>query len=1305
MAGKSTGQILGTVVGAAAGFFLPGGYVALGASIGGMAGGLIDPPKGADTFGPRLDDLTVQTSTYGASLGRAYGTVMVSGNLYWLEGDKLYEHVRTESQGGKGGGGSEYTSYTYTATFAVGLLKVSDPTQTVALRRLWVGDILVYDAGSDDIESIIASNSQTSGFTFYNGADNQPANPRMQADDGDPDVSAYPGLVHVDFNDLDMTPYSNTMLRAQVRAEVVVGPAIPHCDELAAVSQPNPSGWIGKYSVMNAVYEDNRVRYTLARENDLNGEVLGVTFVEYEYGAGFKVYSVREENIAGAGYLRAQPTIIRVFQSDRPLALFHADTYNYLERGYLVIYESDAVIEPGFENAGTTNLSLFHTNAVVDGGDMFFAADDAHTEKIIKYVWPNKVAESAGTYRVGHFGYSENYLFLVRYEGGGTSTTTVYKLNRSNLSLAATLVGDCNGYNARIFVVSDTEFFTRSDANCARWIDGDVVDVLVDALPETVISSFYVRTFSPFYALSCDLPTISFTGSFYVSHEKVPSKVAKLRDIVTAECGLAGITPADLDLSSLTNSDVRGFKVADPGSVRAPLEQLQAAFAFDVMQSGYAVRFVSRGATSGASIPEGDLAAAAGGEQRPVLLPIQREMDSQIAARVKVRHLDPNREYNVGEQYAERPSTASVSERIVDLAIVFTAAEAAQVADILNQKDWIERRDFGPFSLPPTWRHLEPADVITLAHRGQAYSLRLTRVEYLPDGRLSCMARQTSSACYTSTATGEESGTGGQTLVPLRGSTTGYLLDIPRIRAEQDTVGMCFGLLGMASGWPGAGLLRSDDSGTTWATVGAMTVRADVFTADSPLAAHHGYSPDWSGRLSLTPLTPGAELYAVSEEQCYSQANLAAYGADGRWELVSFREVVDHTGSYTVSWFMRGLYGSEWASGLHQAGDLFILLDTSKVGFFGLPTNALGSPRIYRAVTQGAAIAAADDVVDTYEAVNLKPLSPVDMKGWIDAVTNDWAITAVARSRHPVEVFSGFEVPESESVESWVFEIYDSGAFDTLVRTVASPSASFSYTAAQQVADLGATVTTVHVRACRVSSTVGRGFWLAASLTAPTLPDPYLHLVTSLLHFEGANGSTTITDKISGNVWTVAGNAQLTTSAPLYGSSSLLTDSATDYVYANAGSNFTFGLGDFTIEFSYTPTSLAAIAVLVDFRPGGGNGAYPYLDLSTAGKLGYYVNSAYRITGTATLVVGTRYRIAISRVAGITRLFVEGVQDGSSYTDGFNYTVGTNRPFIGANASGGGTNSANGKFDEWRVTKHGRYAANYTPLSAEFTNP
>ena len=99
---SSVGQAVGGVVGAVVGFFTPLGPL-YGAQIGMMAGGYLDPPKGPTIEGPRLDDLSIQTSTYGANIPRVYGTVAFNGNVFWLENNKLKEVVYKKKTGGKGG--------------------------------------------------------------------------------------------------------------------------------------------------------------------------------------------------------------------------------------------------------------------------------------------------------------------------------------------------------------------------------------------------------------------------------------------------------------------------------------------------------------------------------------------------------------------------------------------------------------------------------------------------------------------------------------------------------------------------------------------------------------------------------------------------------------------------------------------------------------------------------------------------------------------------------------------------------------------------------------------------------------------------------------------------------------------------------------------------------------------------------------------------------------------------------------------------------------------------------------------------
>ena len=82
-----------------------------------------------------------------------------------------------------------------------------------------------------------------------------------------------------------------------------------------------------------------------------------------------------------------------------------------------------------------------------------------------------------------------------------------------------------------------------------------------------------------------------------------------------------------------------------------------------------------------------------------------------------------------------------------------------------------------------------------------------------------------------------------------------------------------------------------------------------------------------------------------------------------------------------------------------------------------------------------------------------------------------------------------------------------------------------------------------------------------------TYTDAVFGNVSSLLHFEGADGSTTITDQISGNVWTAAG-ATISTAWSSAGSSSSLKTSAasTAMVSMPTNSRFNVGNGDWTLE-------------------------------------------------------------------------------------------------------------------------------------------
>jgi hypothetical protein len=177
-----------------------------------------------------------------------------------------------------------------------------------------------------------------------------------------------------------------------------------------------------------------------------------------------------------------------------------------------------------------------------------------------------------------------------------------------------------------------------------------------------------------------------------------------------------------------------------------------------------------------------------------------------------------------------------------------------------------------------------------------------------------------------------------------------------------------------------------------------------------------------------------------------------------------------------------------------------------------------------------------------------------------------------------------------------------------------------------------------------------------------------------------------------------AGSTQISTSVSKFGTSSIYFNGSSTMVY-NGSNTAVLGTGDFTIEFwAYLPNA-ASSGNFLDMRPTSTNGAYPNIYYSS-NALGVYIGGADRIVG-GSVSSNTWYHIAFCRFSGTSKLFLNGTQVGSSYTDTNNYLCGSTRPMIGGN---GYLNSANltAYLYDYRITKgYARYPANFTAPTSQ----
>lgn len=97
--------------------------------------------------------------------------------------------------------------------------------------------------------------------------------------------------------------------------------------------------------------------------------------------------------------------------------------------------------------------------------------------------------------------------------------------------------------------------------------------------------------------------------------------------------------------------------------------------------------------------------------------------------------------------------------------------------------------------------------------------------------------------------------------------------------------------------------------------------------------------------------------------------------------------------------------------------------------------------------------------------------------------------------------------------------------------------------------------------------------------------DPYFAFVKSLNHFDGSNGSTTITDQISGTTWSVSGSAQLSNAHVKFGTTALSLPGSSYVPSGNTAAlwkPFTDGVAAWTIEGFFYPTTVSGPLIVFD---------------------------------------------------------------------------------------------------------------------------
>jgi len=211
--------------------------------------------------------------------------------------------------------------------------------------------------------------------------------------------------------------------------------------------------------------------------------------------------------------------------------------------------------------------------------------------------------------------------------------------------------------------------------------------------------------------------------------------------------------------------------------------------------------------------------------------------------------------------------------------------------------------------------------------------------------------------------------------------------------------------------------------------------------------------------------------------------------------------------------------------------------------------------------------------------------------------------------------------------------------------------------------------------------------------------------VTTLLSFEGANGSTTITDNSNtGATWTAGGTSAIDTSQFKFGSSSYSVDGTiSDYASTPDATAHELGSGLWTIEGWWRWRSSPSVYQGLIGKWGSGVKSYGILLNGSQNKLQLFLStngaaSIIKIDQAWTPTLDTWYAIAADFDGTTYRLYVDGAVLGTATTLVALFDAGAT-----LNVGSVDNNDFDGHIDEVRITKGvARYAGAYTPATSAF---
>jgi len=1072
---------------------------AIGWTLGTIAGSLLFPPKGSHTSqqGPRISDNKIQTSTYGQAIPKVYGRARIAGNIIWSSDIIETAHVIVQESGGGGkggGGGSSQTSttYTYHIHIAIGLCEGA----IVGVRKIWANGRLIYNIGDTvDANTIYASNKRSDGITVYTGDTTQLPSSLMESYQGAGNVPAYRNLAYVVFNDFQLEDFGNNVpaLEFEVISQgtlTLVTGGISGATEYWSPPSDQVGGCTFDSSTAVSGNTNNRCTHGIDSNDYFSFSRLWVTLFNGQHhmvaeirrdfnGAGFNDQrpSVIVDNIIATTYFYGGGRSMRtggIMQGDRKYLVWTDNFATGWSAGKLwMSWDMDNNVLKQIEGPGTIGSSWTPIMSCARYGNHLYvkcwvwngwACNLFYVDMSAPY--PAAVILSASGVNVGDYLFADVVgLHIGKGPDGGHASFGFKSYAHGTLTEIASIAAAQGTTLTGMERLDDGAFITEERSSLWHTSIGGVRTNL-GTVPAQYFSSWAYGAYkNGVWGTADHEPSSGIVNKWYGVAVSSTGTIA-LSVIVQDLCLQSGLLAGDINVAALTDQ-VRGYVKGSRVSLRAALEPLMIAYSFDGLESDGKVKFVKRGGAVAATFDNDDLAAHESGSDIPAQVLVTRQSDLEMPDEITVAFINENANYEQGAQYARRTVPASNSQVSVELPVVLSDNEARQIAERVLYSLWQSRQDYR-WSTSRKYVKYDPADVINLPVTGENKQVRIRQRDEGANGIVQWEGSGEDAAVYTQTLIAQTP-LDPISAVSSQGPTDFRLLDIPLLRASDNSYGFYAAAAGLMAAWKG-GVAHIARDGIAYLAIPEGVFLGSATMGKATLVLATVTNPhQWDEAKTVNvELTSGA-LSSVTRAQALTGQNVILLGT----EVILFTDATLVSGTtYKLSGMLRGRLGTDIFMGDHAIGESFVLLNATYLRFLPMVSSDVGQlypwkcPSFTQVITDATAISA------TYQGNNLKPLHPVHVAGGRNHLS-DIIIKWARQTRLPAVMRDYVDAPLGEDTESYEVDIM-SGS--TVKRTLASSTKTVTYLSADQTTDFGAPQSSLVINVYQLSAQVGRGF-------------------------------------------------------------------------------------------------------------------------------------------------------------------------------------------------------------------------------------